>query len=618
MTIMARRASKRKTQSKQHRDPSSIYSDSDLDTNFFLSYAIDKSDKDGHCLPVSVAKSINSQKPSPSQPPLTPQNVQTEVLRELSKNWSEYSAFLPGLSYKKTRADLIGYYSSGDYNIAVVDILPLIIARAFRICLGIVDEISSGQYKLCYVGDSLHPRIFVHKLRDHYNGLFLQCSDTASDSEGEDGVSSPGDGPSLLEAEDNTILIDDSSQHVDDMHTLLEAQLVSAHIEISAREDSLNCLRNAMDLLENEHKLSDAKHKKEIKRLQNDNERLRRELAAHRKSESRSLQQNAAASSDSSLDELQKCKQELASVYAILNEYVDVTNTLSSHFEQSSPHTVSPPNIATPQNISDDNDDGSTASFSRILSRKEKRRIARQNSQQNAGIQSEGSAEPSSGFSIPVSIGHGRTTRPVHDPPSYANVASSSSFQNRSVPNQESVTDETYLVGSSLNKKTGRNVNKLGVKCTSFTYSGREIPYISSRLPHILPGKGKPKPKNVAFQCAGNDLDNGSSVSDVFDKYASMINDAMLLCPSSDIYVCKVPPRRNNTKLLENIAKLNSKLEDFCSRQTRVHYIRTCPNDPKLYNDDLVHYNAKGRWFFAKRFSESLSGFTLLKSQRRA
>ena len=84
-----------------------------------------------------------------------------------------------------------------------------------------------------------------------------------------------------------------------------------------------------------------------------------------------------------------------------------------------------------------------------------------------------------------------------------------------------------------------------------------------------------------------------------------------------DIYVCKVPPRRNDTDLLKKIGDLNSLLEDFCSRNTRVHYVRSCPRDPKMYYDDLVHYNAKGRWFFAKRLCAALSGFTLAKVMNR-
>ena len=64
-------------------------------------------------------------------------------------------------------------------------------------------------------------------------------------------------------------------------------------------------------------------------------------------------------------------------------------------------------------------------------------------------------------------------------------------------PNQSS----TIIIGTSLVRGLGSKFNSLGTKSITFTYPGRDIPYLRSRLQNNISQKNRPE--RIIIQCGG-------------------------------------------------------------------------------------------------------------------
>ena len=113
------------------------------------------------------------------------------------------------------------------------------------------------------------------------------------------------------------------------------------------------------------------------------------------------------------------------------------------------------------------------------------------------------------------------------------------------------------------------------------------------------------------LQYGGNDAER-QPAEVVSARIETLVHDIKRLSPSSDIVINKVPPRGTNYKVLNNIQKLNSCLDHRYSTDGRVHIIDVCPKSSQCFRKDLVHFNSKGSFEFAKQLAEELSNFYLL------
>ena len=137
-------------------------------------------------------------------------------------------------------------------------------------------------------------------------------------------------------------------------------------------------------------------------------------------------------------------------------------------------------------------------------------------------------------------------------------------------------------------------------------------------IPVVQPGIGRPQPASSpatptatdpnSEPCGGNDAER-QPAEVISTRIESLVHDIRRLCPMSDIIINKVPPRGNSQKLNNNIKKLNSCLDHRYRCDNHVQVIDVCPKSPQFYRRDLVHFNSKGSFQFAKQLADCLSNF---------
>lgn len=168
--------------------------------------------------------------------------------------------------------------------------------------------------------------------------------------------------------------------------------------------------------------------------------------------------------------------------------------------------------------------------------------------------------------------------------------------------------DSVYVIGTSLTTTLGDELDSRGVNASVFTYKGAQIPRIRQRIPHIFP-KTK-KPTKIVLQCGGNDVTE-RNVDDVIDQYEGLIKDVRRECPNSDILLSTVPPRGDDTAILDKIKYLNEYITDRGKNKDRVFAIDVVPKTyTKFFKKDKVHFNRLGLNVYAHNMKRSLATFT--------
>ena len=145
-----------------------------------------------------------------------------------------------------------------------------------------------------------------------------------------------------------------------------------------------------------------------------------------------------------------------------------------------------------------------------------------------------------------------------------------------------------------------------GVDATVFCYPGQQIKYLNQRLHGIF--SAEYQPRNIVVQCGGNDAE-ARPPHLVVSEYDELVKELKRMCPHSNIILNQIPARGLNPKILENIAKINTYLNNRGKRGDGVFFNNPCPIDRQLFKSDLVHFNAKGMCFFARKLSTYLVNF---------
>ena len=108
---------------------------------------------------------------------------------------------------------------------------------------------------------------------------------------------------------------------------------------------------------------------------------------------------------------------------------------------------------------------------------------------------------------------------------------------------------QVVVIGGSLVRDQGKILQRRGVDCTCFTYSGGVLPYIRTRVPDIL--NEQCQPEFVHLVCGRNDLDlTNQSVENVCQAYERLISDVKRCSPRSKVVVNTIPPRRESGGIL--------------------------------------------------------------------
>ena len=149
-----------------------------------------------------------------------------------------------------------------------------------------------------------------------------------------------------------------------------------------------------------------------------------------------------------------------------------------------------------------------------------------------------------------------------------------------------------YVVGSSLVKSLGGELNDRGIKATSFQYAGCDTRQIRQRVPHIFPKNGA-KTSNIVLLCGGNDASK-RQVDTVIDDYENLIKECRRECPNANIILSSIPPRKNNQTVLGKITEVNEYLKDRAKLNDKVYFVDVVPKDYAMFKKDKTHFNQKG------------------------
>ena len=164
----------------------------------------------------------------------------------------------------------------------------------------------------------------------------------------------------------------------------------------------------------------------------------------------------------------------------------------------------------------------------------------------------------------------------------------------------------TLIISTSMVKGLGSQLAKFGYNVTTYAYPGRDIPYIRSRIPYIVPLHTPPR--QIVLQCGGNDAENHEA-GHATSQYECLLNEVKQHCPNARIIISTIPPRGNNAMALNNITSINTWLKHRADRGDGVHTIEACPVSPWLFKRDMVHFNSKGLVLYAKRLNSHIQNF---------
>ena len=397
------------------------------------------------------------------------------------------------------------------------------------------------------------------------------------------------------------------SQQVDTEDSLLdqvvrlESQLIYGQLCLDREREEKTTLQNHLELLNaelKEYKKVNNKQKLEIKKMSSENDRLKRELSRHVGMRRFTDTDARDDGNDTLLEDLHIAKAKFTS---LKDHVVDITSRLIQALEDTPGSSVH--NTVTVE----EEDDGDDTPFTLVARSKQGKRLLQQ---QRDRARSDASQAHSSGpqttpptsqattrgQAIPVVCAGGNRVR-----------YTAGQQQQQTAPNSRATQPvETVVIGTSLTRGLGSKLNALGTNATCYTYPGRTIPEIRSRISTILPADNQPR--LVVLQCGGNDAESHST-DQITAQYDSLINDIQRRCPQAKVILSKIPPRKKNKDILNSISRINTYLQERSMKGDKVDVIDICPHDPALFRKDMVHFNVKGTRVYAKQMHSMLSHF---------
>ena len=437
-----------------------------------------------------------------------------------------------------------------------------------------------------------------------------------------------------------------ASESDDQMILRLEAKLLATNIELQAEINERNALQNQVDILMTEidsFKKTDKNQKNEIKKLMNENEKLKKDISrvsgirrfTERNADTlNSVHCDASSQADgigNLCDKYTVLKSKLVGITDSLLTALDDDDTgftvISRNKRPSSSHNqpsvgqyeVQP--ASRPQHLS----------VNPMVTRSRQPRSQPQ-PQSQPQHQPQPHPQPRSLVSelgpwrpTPAPRSHVRQPQTQQQPSNQQqpqaqripvveigaaarNAVDAARQGLNSTPSGSHSNDsrETMIIGSSLVSGLGPKLCSKGINATSFMYRGGDIPTIQSRVRDIL--KPGTNPKHIVLQVAGNDATKHESRS-ILARYESLIRDISSKCPDASIILCKVPPRKGTAKTISTINEINSHLDVFAERLHNVSVVDVCPRSVHHFKKDGTHFNRLGLDHYAQQLAGVLGNF---------
>ena len=379
----------------------------------------------------------------------------------------------------------------------------------------------------------------------------------------------------------------------------LEANLVAINLELQCKQDECVALQNQVEILMQEidnFKRTDKNQKSEVKKLTNENDRLRKELSKH--SGVRKYFDNQPAQTEPPKVQDPELYFKYGNLRSKLTEITDsLVRTLEEDFALITRKKTSAPR----PNVSADK------SYSTVLQNK-----GCTNNVNTAVTPSPvRTQDPSYTRTIPVvEIGAAARNAALTD-----NIVSTSplpSDKSSRQPQQFNTTvEDTIIIGTSLVQGLGPRLHSMGINATTYMYRGADIPTVQSRIRHIIPSGSNPK--CVVLQVGGNDATK-QPVNRVVCRYESLIRDIQRQCPLASIILSKVPPRRGSDRTMTAITEINANIDRFADSMNNVFSVSVCPVSIAHFRKDCTHFYASGMDIYARNLTALLQNFSQLRT----
>ena len=390
----------------------------------------------------------------------------------------------------------------------------------------------------------------------------------------------------------------------------LEARVLAASIELQGVNDERTALQQQVDLLMAEidmFKKVDKAQKVEIKRLNNENDKLKRDVSKYNgmRKYTDSDTQNPVVDVCPGTDtaECNRCRVLRSKLIGVtdslvtaLDEHASTEFTVVTHRKRGQTGPA-PSTSHQPSHSSHPPNNSVQPSFASVAMRQVSTPTPVPSLSQQPPARS--LPRPIPVVEIGAAARHatrGETTACSEKSP-VPSVAGPIEHRNSS---------ETIIIGTSLISGLGPMLHRQGIPVTSYMYRGADIPTIQGRLSSILPPGATPK--RVILQVAGNDVTKHSP-DKVAARYDALISSIKMRCPQTEIILSKVPPRKGTPRTMASINEINRRIDSFVSKTRGVFSIDVCPSTLYHFKKDCTHFNSAGLKYYANGMANVLRNF---------
>ena len=409
----------------------------------------------------------------------------------------------------------------------------------------------------------------------------------------------------------------------------LEAQVLAANIELHGVKQEHTALQHQLELLMTELdklKKNDKSQKCEIKKLLNENDRLKRDISRFK-----GIRKYTDNTGSTAPDKAVTAKADTAMIPAekynkLRSDLIEITDSLLVALDNELPADFTVVNRRKQRGPPDQGNHAHTTiqqnnalpSRSTAVMGQQMHQTPASESQQDVSSPprpqlpqqppSRPLPRPIPVVEIGAAARHAaqRSTNlrsPDHSDPAARRPAHPSPVTHQAATHRG---DDTIVIGTSLVNGLGPKLNSLGVNATCFMYRGADIPTIQNRIRYILtPGTN---PKYIILQVGGNDATKRPAAS-ITARYESLVADIKRRCPQSTVIISKVPPRMGTMRTMSTIHEINKALDKFAERSQNVYSIDVCPTSIFHFKKDCTHFNANGLSFYADKIVTQLRNF---------
>ena len=157
------------------------------------------------------------------------------------------------------------------------------------------------------------------------------------------------------------------------------------------------------------------------------------------------------------------------------------------------------------------------------------------------------------------------------------------------------------LIGTSMVKDI--YLRQSGLNGITYCYPGQTVPFITSRIKHILEGETA---DFVILQCGGNDLVNSPNHVTILE-YKTLVDTVRAFAPNANIIIGKVPPRGVDSHFNNRINMFNTFLKNLAQRSSQMEFFTVVPFKFSQFKTDLIHFNNSGSTSYTSKLVELIT-----------